>query len=171
MRVVLDTNTVVSALLFSGVASRLLPLWQSRRITVLLSKEVFDEYVRVLADPKFELSAAEVKGLLEDELLPFVETVRIRRRVRVRLRDPDDRKFLDCAVAGRARFLVTGDPDLLELRSYRGITILRAGDFLGYLEGGVSDPDAPGEWGADHARSPLSPGPGSPRRSRRRALR
>ena len=131
IRVVLDTNTLISALVFSGTASRLVSLWQSRRITVLVSKEILEEYLRVLAYPKFQLSHQEIRALVEEELLPFVETIRVRRRLAVvRRRDPADKKFLECAVASRAKFLVTGDRDLRELGSYRGITILTVGEFL-----------------------------------------
>ncbi len=134
MRVVLDTNTLISALLFSGTASHLVPVWQSWRITVLVSKAVLQEYLRVLAYPKFHLSDQEIKRLIEEELLPFVETVRVRRHLAVVQRDPEDNKFLECAVAGRAECLVTGDQDLRELNSYRGITILTAGEFLKQIE-------------------------------------
>ena len=130
IRVVLDTNTLISALLFSGTASRLAPLWQSRRITVLVSKEILQEYLRVLAYPKFQLGDHEIRALVEEELLPFAETIRVRRRLAVVRRDPEDDKFLECAVAGRAEYLVTGDRDLREFGSYRGITILTVGEFL-----------------------------------------
>jgi len=130
IRVVLDTNTLISALLFSGTASRLVPLWQSRRITVLVSKEILQEYLRVLAYPKFQLGDHEIRALVEEELLPFAETIRVRRRLAVVRRDPEDDKFLECAVAGRAEYLVTGDRDLREFGSYRGITILTVGEFL-----------------------------------------
>lgn len=130
MRVVLDTNTLISALLFSGTASRLVPLWQSQRITVLLSKAILQEYLRVFTYPKFRLTDWEVRGLIEEELLPFVETVRVRKRVTAVQRDPEDDKFLECAVAGLAEYLVTGDQDLLELRAYRGIAICTVGTFL-----------------------------------------
>ncbi|WP_337287892.1 putative toxin-antitoxin system toxin component, PIN family [Candidatus Methylomirabilis sp.] len=133
MRVVLDTNTLISALLFSGTASRLVPLWQSRRITILLSGAILQEYLRVLTYPKFRLNEREVRGLLEEELLPFVETVRATKHLRVVRRDPEDNKFLECTVAGRAEHLVTGDQDLLELETYRGITVLTVGDFLNQL--------------------------------------
>ena len=121
---------MISALLFSGTAARLVPLWQSRRITVLISREILTEYLRVFAYPKFQLSDQEIRPLIEEELLPFVETIRVRRRLAVVRRDPDDDKFLECAVAGRARYLVTGDGDLRELGSFRGTTILSAGEFL-----------------------------------------
>jgi putative PIN family toxin of toxin-antitoxin system len=121
---------VISALLFSGTAARLVPLWQSRRITVLISREILTEYLRVFAYPKFQLSDQEIRPLIEEELLPFVETIRVRRRLAVVRRDPDDDTFLECAVAGRAQYLVTGDRDLRELGSFRGTTILSAGEFL-----------------------------------------
>jgi putative PIN family toxin of toxin-antitoxin system len=121
---------VISALLFSGTAARLVPLWQSRRITLLISREILTEYLRVFAYPKFQLSDQEIRPLIEEELLPFVDTIRVRRRLAVVRRDPDDDKFLECAVAGRAQYLVTGDRDLRELGTFRGTTILTAGEFL-----------------------------------------
>ena len=130
MRVVLDTNTVISSLLFSGTASRLVPLWQSRKITVLVSKEIVEEYLRVLAYPKFHLGDQEIRRLLEGELLPFVKTIRVRKRLAVVKRDPEDNKFIECAVAGRAQYLVTGDRDLRELGSYGGVLILTVAEFL-----------------------------------------
>ena len=121
---------MISALLFSGTAARLVPLWQSRRITVLISRAILTEYLRVFAYPKFQLSDQEIRPLIEEERLPFVETIRVRRRLAVVRRDPDDDKFLECAVAGRAQYLVTGDRDLRELGSFRGTTILTASEFL-----------------------------------------
>jgi putative PIN family toxin of toxin-antitoxin system len=134
MRAVLDTNTIISALLFSGTASWLVPIWQSGRIQPLLSRAILDEYLRALAYPKFGLAADDIKELLGETFLPFAEVVRSTKRLVIRVRDPDDRKFLECAVAGRAEFLVTGDRDLLALQSYRGIAILTAGDFLRRFE-------------------------------------
>lgn len=130
MRVVLDTNTLISALLFSGTTSRLVPLWQSGEITPLLSKAILQEYLQALTYPKFRLSDQEIRELIEEEVLPFVKTIEVRKRLTVVRRDPDDNKFLECAVTGGAKYLVTGDRDLLELDSYRGISIVTAGEFL-----------------------------------------
>ena len=130
MRVVLDTNTLVSALLFGGTASRLVPLWQSGRIAILVSGPILEEYLRVLAYPKFRLTDEEIRGVVEEEVLPFTETVTKPGRVVVPCRDPHDKKFLECAVGGRARYLITGDQDLQELGTYRGVTILSVGEFL-----------------------------------------
>ncbi|HET8562775.1 MAG TPA: putative toxin-antitoxin system toxin component, PIN family [Candidatus Binatia bacterium] len=130
MRVVLDTNVLVSALLFSGVSSKLVPLWQKGSITVLISREILEEYLRVLAYPKFQLSEEEIKSLIEEDLLPFVQTIRPGIRVRIVKRDPADNKFLECAIAGKAGVLISGDKDLLAIRHYRQVRIQAPARFL-----------------------------------------
>ena len=133
MRVVLDTNTLVSALLFSGTTARLVPLWQSGQCQLLISRRILEEYLRVLAYLKFRLTPQEIRGLL-DEVLPFVESVRVRQRLSVVRRDPADDKFLECAVAGRAAYVITGDQDLRTLGSYRRIAIVTAAEFLDQIQ-------------------------------------
>ena len=130
MRVVLDTNAIVSALLFSGISSKLVSLWQKGLITPLLSREVVDEYLRVLGYPKFELSEGEIKELIQEEILPYPEVVTPKIRLRVIQRDPSDNKFIECAVAGRARVIISGDKDLLSLGRYRQIRIQSPAQFL-----------------------------------------
>ena len=134
IRAVLDTNTIISALLFSGIASRLVEIWQSGSFTMLVSREILDEYVRVLAYPKFKLSGSEIRALVDEEILPFVDTIRVRKRLHPPVSDRDDHKFLGCAVAGRATYLVTGDRELRALGTYRGVTILNAAEFLSILD-------------------------------------
>lgn len=130
MRVVLDTNVLVSALLFTGISSELLPLWQRNAIMVLLSRSILEEYLRVLSYPKFQLSEAEIKNLIEEELLPYVEVVNPRRRLRVVKRDPADNKFLECAITGKAQVIISGDKDLLSIGRYRSISIQSPAKFL-----------------------------------------
>lgn len=130
MRVVLDTNVLISALLFTGIVSELVSLWQKGTITILLSREILDEYLRVLAYPKFQLSEEEIKGLIEEELLPFVQVIKPRTRIHVVKRDPSDNKFLECAVAGKADVLISGDKDLLAIRHYRRVRIQTPSRFL-----------------------------------------
>ena len=130
MRVVLDTNTVVSALLFSGISSKLVSLWQKGLITPVLSREILDEYLRVLSYPKFDLSEGEIKELIQEEILPYAEVVKPKRRLRVVQRDPSDNKFVECAVAGKARVIISGDKELLSLGRYRQIRIQSPAQFL-----------------------------------------
>jgi putative PIN family toxin of toxin-antitoxin system len=122
-RVVLDTNVVLSALLFrSGPAARVRTGWQSARLVPLASTVTAQELVRALGYPKFRLSAAEQVELLADHM-PWVEVVEIPDpppRVPP-CRDANDLPFLQLAVAGRARALVSGDRDLLALAGAHGL--------------------------------------------------
>ena len=124
MRVVLDTNVIISALLFTGRTSELTPLWQAGEITPLLSREILDEYIQVLAYPKFRLAETEIKNLIEEEVLPYVHVIKPRKHLRVVRRDPSDNKFIECAVAGKSLVIVSGDKDLLSLGTYRNISIM-----------------------------------------------
>ena len=133
IRAVLDTNVLVSALLFTGPPSQLVPAWQSGRLRPVLSAEILEEYLRVLAYPKFKLTTTEIRGLIEEDLLPFVATVRTPSVTVPSLRDPDDLKFIACAKAARVRWLVSGDDDLLSLGAVGSIEIVPAAHFLKLL--------------------------------------
>ena len=130
-RVVFDTNTVVSALLFSkGRLSWLRQLWCSGKAIPLVSKETTEELLRVLRYPKFRLSRAEREALLAD-YLPYVRTV-IGEQVTCEIpgcRDVHDEKFLKLAVTGKADYLVTGDADILSLRDRFPIPIVTPAGF------------------------------------------
>jgi putative PIN family toxin of toxin-antitoxin system len=129
IRVVLDTNVVVSALLFRGSTSRLVPLWQSHKFLPLLSKEMRDEYLRVLSYPKFHLTTQEASALFERQLLFFARPVIAKRISPVIREDPSDDIFLACAAAGRAEFIVSGDRHLLALKRYLKSRIVSVDEF------------------------------------------
>ncbi len=138
IRAVLDTNVILSALLFGGPTGELVRAWQMGRFQLLLSRAILEEILRVLAYPKFRLTEGEIRGLLQEELIPFAETVIVRRPPAVRLRDPDDLPLVACALAGRARYLVTGDADLLTLERIHKVEVIRPAHFLARL--GLSSP-------------------------------
>ena len=122
-RVVLDTNVVLSALLFGGgPAARVRSGWQSGRFVPLASTATAQELVRVLGYPKFRLASAEQEELLAD-FMPWVEVVRIADPppATPACRDPFDLPFLQLAIGGRARVLVSGDRDLLALAGSPGL--------------------------------------------------
>ena len=122
-RVVLGTNVVLSALLFGGGPSaRVRAGWQSGRIVPLASRDTARELVRVLGYPKFGLSADWQEQLLAD-FMPWVEVVRILDPPppAPACRDRFDLPFLQLAIAGRARALVSGDRDLLALANSPGL--------------------------------------------------
>jgi putative PIN family toxin of toxin-antitoxin system len=134
-RVVLDTNVVVSALLFTrGPAVRVREAWHAGQIVPLASRATVDELVRVLANPKFRLSADDQAELLADYLpLTTVVTVREPPPVVPRCRDPHDQPFLHQAAAGRAHALVTGDEDLLALAGQTRWRILTVAALLDHF--------------------------------------
>lgn len=136
VRTVLDTNVLVSALLFpKGTVSRLRVAWRSEVILPLASRDTVSELVRVLCYPKFRLTAEEREELLAD-YLPYCESVVIGEPPPVpKCRDPFDRIFLEVAVAGRADALVTGDEDLLALAPAFPVPIISPRTFAKRLSG------------------------------------
>jgi len=130
IRVVLDTNVLISALLFKGELSGIVGLWQKGKIVPVISKETFHELRTVLEYPKFSLSRAEIKSLIENEILPFFEVVNVSKHVKGVCRDSGDDKFISCAISANADCIVTGDKDLSDLKEYQSIRIIRASDFI-----------------------------------------
>jgi uncharacterized protein len=130
IKVVLDTNVVVSAILFKGRLSKIMDLWKKGRIVPVLSRATFEELLHVLAYPKFSLTKVEIKILLEQEVLPFVSVIKETVTVSGICRDPEDDKFLSCALSASAKLLITGDKDLSVIGRYRSVKILSASDFL-----------------------------------------
>ncbi len=125
-RLVLDTSVLLSALLFpAGTVSWVRAAWRAGRIRPLASRDTTAELLRVLAYPKFGLTAGERQDLL-DEYLPCCETVAIPDPPPSvpECRDPFDRPFLELALAGRADALATGDADLLALADSFAVPIL-----------------------------------------------
>ena len=125
-RWVLDTNVVLSALIRpGGVSGRLRLAWQAALHVPLVSRDTAAELIRVLAYPKFKLTADEQHDLLAD-YLPWTETFHIPDPPprTPPCRDPHDLPFLQLALAARADALITGDADLLALAPLRGLAII-----------------------------------------------
>ena len=116
LKVVLDTNILISALLFRGKLSRVVDLWKEGRVVPVISKETFQEFKAVLEYPKFRLSKDEIKTIIEEEVLSFFEIVEVTDEVKGICTDPDDDKFIACAIAASADFIVTGDSALCDGR-------------------------------------------------------
>ena len=124
-RLVLDTNVLLSALLFpAGSLSWLRQAWQSEVVRPLASRDTAAELIRVLTYPKFRLNDDEREDLLAD-YLPWCETVIVSEPPPVAVcRDPSDRPFLELALAGQADALVTGDSQLLALAPRFSVPII-----------------------------------------------
>lgn len=137
-RVVLDTNVVLSALIFPrGRLGVLRGVWQSGGCQTIASSPTVRELVRALSYPKFRLSVDEQQELLAD-YLPFCKAVRMPARTPKLpvCRDPADRPFLELAIVGKADYLVSGDQDLLSLGTVSRCPIVSAEKFLSVMHAG-----------------------------------
>lgn len=136
-RVVLDTNIVLSALLFdSGRLTWVRDAWQHRRLLPLVCTATVTELLRTLNYPKFKLTATEQKELLAD-FLPYTEIVELPEPWPTLpvCRDRDDQVFLVLAHVGKADALVTGDTDILAMREDFSGLILTADELGEQLSG------------------------------------
>lgn len=134
IRAVLDTNVLVSALLFTGPPSQLVPAWQGGRLCPIVSAEILEEYIRVLAYSNFKLTGSEILSLIEEDVLPFIDTVRASPISAPTLRDPDEMKFLACAISAGVHWLVSGDDDLLSLGKFKSVEIVSVTNLLHHLK-------------------------------------
>ena len=130
MRVVLDTNVVVSAMLLPGSIPRRALDKRLDEGSILISIPVLLEIAEVLTREKFERYVTESERLrFLVALLNETELVEITEQIDV-CRDPKDNKFLELAICGEADFIITGDDDLLDLDPFRGVRIITPRDFL-----------------------------------------
>ena len=119
-----------SAILFGGIPGKLIELWKKGSITPLITEDIMAEYLRVLAYPKFKLSEEEVHYIIHQEILPFFKVVNSKPGSSIIKKDPDDDKFIQCAIAGQAKIIISGDRHLLAQKSYKEIKILTPSQFL-----------------------------------------
>lgn len=134
MRVVLDTNVLVSRFLSpSGPPAQVFDLWEKQTFQLVVSDPILQEYRRVL----LYKDIAERHGLSDEEVGELIEAMKylalvVNPKITITAiaRDPSDNKFLECALAGEAEFIVSGDPHLLDLGRYEGIEIVSPAAFL-----------------------------------------
>jgi putative PIN family toxin of toxin-antitoxin system len=131
MIVVLDTNVVISALLFGGRTGPFRELWTKHAIKPIANREMLHEYARVLAYKKFKLDAEEISLLLDEEVFAYFTIVRTSSRKLPSVpKDHTDTIFLRAGIDGHAAFLVTGDAHLQALDGAYPFPIVTPGRFL-----------------------------------------
>ena len=129
MRIVCDTNVLVSGILFGGPPREVLLLASRGRVTNCISGDILSEVEKVLLRPKFKIMPEQVSGILMLFRDTFEVVVPVR-RFKVVLSDPDDDRILEAAVAAEAETIVSGDRHLLSIGSWGGIRIVSPGDLL-----------------------------------------
>jgi putative PIN family toxin of toxin-antitoxin system len=129
VKVVLDTNVLISGIFFSGPPFEILKAWRDRRISIVVSAEILEEYQRV-----GERLANKFPGI---DLEPFLalltveaEIVLVSTLATQVCEDPDDDKFIACALSGKCKVIVSGDKHLRKVSGYKGIEVVSPRKFI-----------------------------------------
>jgi len=129
MKVVCDTNVLVSGSLFGGHPREILRLAAQGTIHNYASPDIFHELEDVLLRPKFGLTPTQVNGVLQIYRSLFETTVPSIRVFELET-DPEDNKILEAALSARVDYIISGDRDLLDLETWRGIRVTSPADFI-----------------------------------------
>ena len=132
VRVVMDTNVYVSGLLWTGLPHDLLSVAETGQLVLVTTSAILEEVREVLARPKF---AARMRTLstsvdeLMESLLSLVQVIQEPKVIQVVLRDPDDDKFVACALAARVRWIISGDDHLVSVGRYKNMRMVTPQQF------------------------------------------
>jgi len=134
MKVVIDTNVFISSFFKQSInPKKIIDLWKTSKLVVCLKKEILEEYLEVL----MRLGLAG-----EPELYEFIKIFEKKenilyfnmvQKINLEIDDPDDLKFIECAVVAKASYIISGDKHLLNLRKYSDIQIISPSEFLAIL--------------------------------------
>lgn len=128
MRIVIDTNVVVSAIFFGGRPRELLEKLFQHDFNAFISKEILEEYQDTIAYLCQRYPAHPISVPLT-QIAAACNMIEPEAHVQV-CRAPDDDKFIDCAIASHSIYIVSGDKDLLSIEKYRDIEIVTVADFF-----------------------------------------
>lgn len=128
-KVVLDTNVLISAMVFGGNPRDILNKILKGEMKPAISKDILDEMEGVLSGKKFRYPRPiiySIRNALED----LAEFVTPEKTVKAIKDDPNDNRILECALEAKADLIISGNHHLLDLKKYRGITIMTASDLM-----------------------------------------
>ncbi len=128
MKIVLDTNVLISGIFWRGNPYNILLAWKERKFDIYVSLEILEEFVKILKNFKIQMP----ENMLEEWINLLVENcilIEPEERFNV-VSDRKDNKFIDCAVAGKVDYIVSGDSDLTELKIFMDIKIVTPREFL-----------------------------------------
>jgi len=126
---ILDTNVFISGIFFSGPPSQILKAWENKGFQIVLSEQILDEYQRVAENLSSKFPSIDILPIIDLITIygHFIDTQGLDISV---CEDPDDDKFIECAIAGKCNIIVSGDKHLLKLAGYKGINVLKPRDFM-----------------------------------------
>ena len=128
LRVVVDTNVYISAIFWGGKPRHVIDLGRDGEIQIFTSEDIEQEILDKLMT-KFGMNSDDAGRVMAD-FSTFTKLIRVSRRIHVVKDDPDDDKFIECAVECNAEFIISGDKHLLNMRKYEGIDIMNVATFL-----------------------------------------
>jgi len=129
MRVVIDTNVFISSF-FGGNPRKIVELWKNGEITLCVNREIIEEYVGVLQRLDFhkEVEIDELLSLFARGFNLLFSTKKY--NLKIVENDPEDDKFFECVVSLKAKFMISGDKEVLSIKKYMDIDIVTPVDFL-----------------------------------------
>ena len=127
IRVLPDTNIIISSVFWIGNPYEVIRRGILGGYKLVISAEILDEVVDKLRN-KFQFPEESIQELI-DILMTYCHIVEVTSKFDV-VRDKKDNKIIECAFDGKADYIVTGDPDLLVLKDFKGIKIIKAKEFL-----------------------------------------
>jgi len=129
MKVVLDTNIFISGIFWLGNPNKIVNAWRDGKIDIIISEETLLELIRVLKEFKIRMPDEMIKEWIE-MILRNAILVKPTERISIITEDTSDNKFLECAVAGRANYIISGDKHLLKVDQFKEIKIITPRDFV-----------------------------------------
>ena len=127
MKILIDTNILISGLFFHGLPNQLLQEIDFKKFQVCINKEILDEYeeqiYKKIINPKYKLNRE-----LNERFFRSLQSFEKKSDLKVS-RDPKDDKFINCAIDAKAIYIVSGDNDLLTIKNFAGIEIVTAREF------------------------------------------
>jgi putative PIN family toxin of toxin-antitoxin system len=129
VKVVLDTNVIISGIFFSGPPHQILKAWRNKKFQIVISLEILDEYYRVGEELAAQFPEVDLDPILEfvNTKAEIVEAAKLNEAV---CDDPDDDKFFACAIAAGVNLIISGDKHLLKMSGYQRIDVVRPRQFV-----------------------------------------
>ena len=129
MKIILDTNVFVSGIFFSGPSYEILKAWRNRKFKIVVSQEILLEYQRVSEKLNQKFPMINIQPMID--LITVKADLVIGLELPIQIcKDPEDDKFISCALASNSKIIITGDKHLLNVNGYGGLEIIPPREFV-----------------------------------------
>ncbi|MCL2844051.1 MAG: putative toxin-antitoxin system toxin component, PIN family [Chitinivibrionia bacterium] len=129
MRIVIDTNVIASGIFFSGLPNQLLRLVIERKILATVSNEIINEYHKTFNYLLNDKNRVPKENISVNSIVKKMKKISIKSDIKAS-RDPNDDMFINCAIDGKCKYIVSSDKDLLDIKSFENVEILTVREFM-----------------------------------------